>query len=132
METILLVFSLVTMVISIILLSLTILINANESKEEIRLFSLLGFSSFDIYSSFIWHSLLQGFISFLMSFVELIGIDYLINVLLSKMISSSIEYRFNFYAAILELVLMISITLITGIIVSTSLLIKDKFEKKHL
>ena len=71
-------------------------------------------------------------ISFLMSFVELIGIDYLINVLLSKMISSSIEYRFNFYAAILELVLMISITLITGIIVSTSLLIKDKFEKKHL
>ena len=66
-----------------------------------------------------------------MSFVELIGIDYLINVLLSKMISSSIEYRFNFYAAILELVLMISITLITGIIVSTSLLIKDKFEKKH-
>ncbi|MDD7316927.1 MAG: ABC transporter ATP-binding protein [Bacillales bacterium] len=132
METILLVFSLVTMVISIILLSLTILINANESKEEIRLFSLLGFSSFDIYSSFICHSLLQGFISFLMSFVELIGIDYLINVLLSKMISSSIEYRFNFYAAILELVLMISITLITGIIVSTSLLIKDKFEKKHL
>ena len=67
-----------------------------------------------------------------MSFVELIGIDYLINVLLSKMISSSIEYRFNFYATILELVLMISITLITGIIVSTSLLIKDKFEKKHL
>ena len=126
MKTILLVFSLVTMVISIILLSITILINITESQEEIHLFSLLGYSNFDIYSLFICHSILQGFIAFALSAFELIGIDYLLNVALSKMISGSVGFSFNFNALLFEFVLMLSITVITSLVVSFSIILSNK------
>ncbi|MCQ3035108.1 MAG: ATP-binding cassette domain-containing protein, partial [Bacilli bacterium] len=131
MQTILLIFSVVTMVIAIILLTLVILINVAESEEEIKLFSLLGFSNIDIYSMFICHSLLQGFVSFLMSAFELIGIDYLLNIALSKLLNGSIGFSFDFTALLVEFSLMLVITIVTSLIVSFAIILRDNKAKKR-
>ncbi len=131
MQVILLIFALITMVIAVILLSLTILINVTESEEEIKLFSLLGYSDFDIYSMFVCHSLLQGFISFLMSSFELVGIDYIINIALSRLLSGSIGFTFNFTAVLVEFLLMLVISIITSLVVSISIILKNRRSKKY-
>ena len=94
-NTILKAFSILAGVISILLLATTMMLNIIESKNDVRLFSLLGIKRRDINSCFVIESLVQGLISFFVSSIELIIVDFVMSYMLGNMLSISFEFSFN-------------------------------------
>ena len=94
-NTILKVFSILAGVISVLLLGTTMMLNIIESKNDIRLFSLLGIKRQDINSCFVVESLVQGLISFFVSSLELIIVDFIMSYMLGNMLSIGFNFSFN-------------------------------------
>ncbi len=94
-NTILKAFSILAGVISILLLGTTMMLNIIESKNDIRLFSLLGIKRRDINSCFVVESLVQGLLSFLVSSFELIIVDFVMSYMLGNTLGIGFNFSFN-------------------------------------
>ena len=94
-NTILKVFSLLASIISILLLGTIMMLTIIESKNDITLFGLLGVKKRDVNSCFVVQSVLQGLISFFISSVELIGVDFVMSYMLGNMLSIGYKFSFN-------------------------------------
>jgi ABC-type antimicrobial peptide transport system permease subunit len=94
-NTILKVFSLLASIISILLLGTIMMLTIIESKNDILLFGLLGVKKRDINSCFVVQSVVQGLISFLVSSIELIGVDFAMSYLLGNMLNIGFKFSFN-------------------------------------
>ena len=94
-NTILKVFSLLASVISILLLGTIMMLTIIESKNDITLFSLLGVKKRDINSCFVVQSVVQGLISFFVSSLELIGVDFVMSYMLGNMLNIGFKFSFN-------------------------------------
>ena len=106
-NTILKVFSVLASVISVLLLATTMMLNIIESKNDITLFSLLGIRKSEINSCFVVQSVLQGLISFVISSLELIGVDFVISYMLSS--SLKIDFKFSFNSKPVLIIFLLSI-----------------------
>ena len=106
-NTILKVFSVLASVISVLLLATTMMLNIIESKNDITLFSLLGIRKSEINSCFVVQSVLQGLISFMISSMELIGVDFVISYMLSS--NLNIDFKFSFNSKPVLIIFLISI-----------------------
>ena len=94
-NTILKVFSLLASIISILLLGTIMMLTIIESQNDINLLSLLGAKKRDINSCFVVQSVVQGLISFFVSFFELIGVDFAMSYLLGNMLNIGFKFSFN-------------------------------------
>ena len=94
-NTILKVFSLLASIISVLLLGTIMMLTIIESENDIHLFGLLGVKKKDINSFFVVQSVVQGLISFAVSSVELIGVDFVMSYLLGNMLNISFKFSFN-------------------------------------
>ena len=94
-NTILKVFSLLASIISIFLLGTIMMLTIIESENDINLFSLLGVKKRDINSCFVVQSVVQGLISFFVSSIELIGVDFVMSYLLGNMLNIGFKFSFN-------------------------------------
>ena len=94
-NTILKVFSLLASVISILLLGTIMMLTIIESKNDITLFSLLGVKKRDINSCFVVQSVVQGLISFFVSSLELIGVDFVMSYMLGNILNVGFKFSFN-------------------------------------
>ena len=94
-NTILKVFSLLASVISVLLLGTIMMLTIIESKNDLTLFSLLGVKKRDINSCFVVQSVTQGMISFFVSSIELIGVDFVMSYMLGNMLNIGFKFSFN-------------------------------------
>ena len=117
-NTILKVFSILAAVISILLLGTTMMLNIIESENDIKLLGFLGIKRSNINSCFVTQSVIQGMISFLVSSVELIIIDFLMGYMLSDTLG--IQFKFSLNGKPILIIFMIA--LLVPIIVSRILL----------
>ena len=94
-NTILKVFSLLASIISILLMGTIMMLTIIESQNDIKLFSLLGVRKSDINSCFVVQSVVQGLISFFISAIELIGVDFVMSYMLGNMLNIGFKFSFN-------------------------------------
>lgn len=89
-------FSILATLISILLLGTVVLLNVLESKDELFLFNVLGIKQKDVNSLFVYQSLIQGLIAFIFSAIELVVVDFVISKALGDTLHTSLSYSFNF------------------------------------
>lgn len=111
-NTILICFSILATIISILLLGTVLMLNIIESKDEIQLFKFLGITRNQVNSIFTFQGLVQGFIAFLISAVELIVVDFLISFILGDYLNIGFEFSLNITPIIVIFVMSILIPLI--------------------
>lgn len=124
-------FSVLASLISVLLLGTTILLNVLESKDEIKLMSYIGITQKDVRSTFVVHSLIQGLISFVISAIEIIVVDFVISCALKDLLGGSLRYRFNFYPIGVTFLLAIFMSVLTSLLV-TRWLIKPVLKAKQI
>lgn len=122
-------FSILASLISILLLGTVVLLNILESKEEIYLFNVVGIKQKDINSLFVFQSVLQGVISFVFSSIELVIVDFLISKALGERINANIGYSFNALPIAVVFIFAILLPYLTALIL-TKFLSKKKL--KHI
>lgn len=122
----LLVFSIIASLISILLLGTIILLNILESKNETKLMKYLGIRNDDIQSVFIVQSILHGLIAFIIASIEIIIIDYFISVSLSDMFKTSVIYHLNFVPIIIVFLVSILLPFLISFVMSKSLIKRKK------
>ncbi len=125
---ILLVFSLIAVIISMLLLGTIIMLNVIESQNEIALFTYLGISQKDIKLTFTTQSLLHSFIAIFLANIEITFIDFFISYSLFDMLQSSFVYSFNPLPLLITSLIAILMSLFLSSLV-TSILMRKKKEK---
>ena len=100
-NTILVSFSILATIISILLLGTVLMLNITESKDEIELFRHLGFKRSDINSTFTNQAIVQGLIAFVISSVELIVVDFVISYVLGDYLNIGFQFSLNLKPIIL-------------------------------
>ena len=108
-NTILISFSILATVISILLLGTVLMLNITESKDEIDLFRYLGFKKSDINSTFTNQAIVQGLIAFVISSLELVAVDLVITYILGDYLN--IGFQFSLNAKPIMLVFLMAIIL---------------------
>ena len=94
-NTILISFSILASIISILLLGTVLMLNIIESKDEVELFRYLGFKRLDINSTFTNQAVVQGLIAFLVSSLELIAVDLIITYVLGDYLNIGFKFSLN-------------------------------------
>lgn len=94
-NTILIIFSVLSLIISILFLGTVVMLNILESKNDVNLLSVLGIKKNDIDSCFVTQSIMQGFISFLVSAFELIIVDIFLSFSIGKTLGIGFSFSFN-------------------------------------
>ena len=102
------------------------MLNIIESKNDIRLFSLLGIKRHDINSCFVVESLVQGLLSFFVSSFELIIVDFV----MSYMLGNTLGIGFNFSFNSKPILVILGGALIVPLVVSNILLLI--LNRRHL
>ena len=125
-NTILKVFSLLASIISVLLLGTIMMLTIIESENDIRLFSLLGVKKSDINSCFVVQSVVQGMISFFVSSLELVGVDFVMSYMLGNILNIGFKFSFNSKPVLI----IFLIALLVPIIISKVLLLL--LNRKHL
>lgn len=125
-NTILKVFSALSLIISILFLGTVVMLNILESKGDVRLFNLLGIRKNNINSIFIVQSVVQGLISFLVSTFELIFVDLFLSFAINK--SLGIPFKFSLNGTPILIILIISL-IVPFLITKLMLLLINR--KKH-
>ena len=121
-------FSLLATIISILLLSTIVMLNVIENKDELTLFYYLGIKDRDVHSTFIHQSLLHGLIAFALASIEIVVVDIMISKILGDMMSSSFAYQFNIIPIAVVFVVAIFVSVLTSFVV-VKLLSKKKKRK---
>ena len=125
-NSILLVFSLVASLISLILLGTVLMLNIIESKQEITLLRYIGLYEKDIKSTFVYHSLTHGFIAFLLSSIQITAIDFAISFSFKELFHTQILYSFNVYPIVIIFVASYLFSFITSYLTTLSLTKRKK------
>ena len=107
-------FSILASLISILLLGTVVLLNVLESKDEIYLLKVIGIKQKDIDSLFVHQSLLQGIIAFIFSSIELVVVDFVITKALGESMHTSLIYSFNAFPIIVIFLFAILLPFITS------------------
>lgn len=94
-NTILIAFSILATIISILLLGTVLMLNITESKNEIQLFKYLGIKRKDINSTFTNQAIVQGLISFIVSSFELIVVDIVMSYILGDYLNIGFQFSLN-------------------------------------
>ena len=94
-NTILISFSILATIISILLLGTVLMLNITESKNEIELFNYLGIKKRDINSMFTNQAIVQGLISFVVSAFELIVVDIVLSYILGDYLNIGFQFSLN-------------------------------------
>lgn len=118
-NTILKVFSILSVSISILLLGTIMMLNIIESKNDINLFRYLGISQSDIKSFFTTQSVVQGLISFVISSIELFTVDFTLSYLLGNMLNSG----FKFVLSYKPIIIIFGISFIIPFLISKVMLL---------
>ena len=116
-NVILIAFSVLASLISIMLLGTIVLLNVLESKDEINLFRVIGIKKKDINSMFLYQSLLQGLIAFVVASIEIVLVDFVISKALGESMHVAIGYSFNFVPILVILAFAIVIPLLTTLFI---------------
>lgn len=95
-NTILISFSILAILISILSLSTVLMLNIIESKGEIELLKFVGIRKKEIYSIFTNQAVMQGLISFFVSAVELIFVDQFLSYMLGDFLNIGFRFSLNF------------------------------------
>lgn len=126
-NTILLAFSVLSTVISVLLLGTVLMLDIIESKGEVQMFKYLGIKSKDINSCFVFQGLLQGLVAFFFSAFELIAVDFIISYFLGDYLNIGFKFNFNPKPT---LIIFLMGTLIPIIISKTMLFFMNKSKKR--
>lgn len=110
-------FSILSTFISILLLGTVVLLNILESKEEVSLLNVLGIKHRDISSMFVVQSLIQGFLAFVVSAIEIVVVDIVISKALGDTLSVNLGYSINFIPVLIVFVISIVLPIITSFVV---------------
>ena len=94
-NTILISFSVLATLISVLLLGTVMMLNIIESKEEVNLLNCLGFKKKDINSVFTNQAIVQGLISFVISAVELVVVDIVLSYILGDYLNVGFQFNLN-------------------------------------
>ena len=94
-NTILKVFSVLAAVISILLLGTTMMLTIIESENDVKLLNFLGIRKRNINSCFVVQSVVQGLISFFVSSIELIIVDFVMSYMLSDTLGINFKFSLN-------------------------------------
>ena len=94
-NTILKVFSVLAAVISILLLGTTMMLTIIESETDVKLLNFLGIRKRNINSCFVVQSVVQGMISFFVSSLELIIMDFVMSYMLSDTLGINFKFSLN-------------------------------------
>lgn len=116
-NTILIVFSVLACLISVLLLGTIVMLNVTESKNEISLFTYMGFSNSNINSSFVCHALIYGLIAFLGSSLELIVIDFIFSKVLSSYFNISMSFSLNLVPILIVFIISLAMSYLTSLVV---------------
>lgn len=117
-------FSILSTFISILLLGTVVLLNILESKEEIKMFEIIGIKQKDINSLFMTQSLLQGLAAFLISAIEIMIVDYIISFSLETSLHVSLKYSLNAIPLLVVFIFAVIIPIFVSIIITKFLSLK--------
>ncbi len=115
---VLIIFSLVATVISILLLTICNYIYIIEGRKEIALARCLGVSKKESQKFLYYHSLIQCLISFVIASIELFVISLVANLEIGNVLSLGFSFSFNPFSLIPMLVLAIIIGLLSSFVMS--------------
>lgn len=94
-NTILIIFSILSLVVSILFLGTVVMLNILESKNDVNLFKVLGIAKKDSDSCFVVQALVQGLIAFFVSAFELIFVDVFLSIAIGKNLGIGFSFSFN-------------------------------------
>lgn len=121
-------FSILASLISILLLGTVVLLNVLESKDELFLFNVVGIKQKDIDSLFVYQSIIQGLIAFTLSSVELVIVDYVISKALGERMNTTLSYSFNVMPILIVFLFAFILPYLTSLIL-IKILSKKKLKK---
>lgn len=114
-------FSVLATLISILLLGTVVLLNVLESKDEIKLLGVVGIKQKEINSLFVVQSLIQGLIAFILCAVELVVVDYVISLALGETLHTKIGYSFNYLPILIVFIFATVLPYLTSLVLVKSL-----------
>lgn len=129
-NTILISFSVLATIISILLLGTVLMLNITESKNEIELFNYLGIKRADINSTFTNQAIVQGLISFIVSSFELIVVDIVISYILGDYLNIGFKFSLNGKPILIVLLMAIVLPFIISKVMLMYLTRRRKSNKK--
>ena len=114
-------FSVLATLISILLLGTVVLLNVLESKDEISLLNIVGIKQKEINSLFVVQSLIQGLIAFVLCAVELVVVDYVISLALGETLHTKIGYSFNYLPILIVFIFATVLPYLTSLVLVKTL-----------
>lgn len=126
-KTILLAFSLISLAISLLFLGTMVILQINESKDEIKLFNYLGIGPGQVRSLFRFQTLIRSLIAFLISTLELILIENIVTFVLNNSLHIN---KFSFQISLFPIVIVLICSLIVPIIITQLILVIVSKRKK--
>ena len=114
----LIIFSSIATIISILFLTICNYIYILEAKKEIALARCLGINKKESSKFLLYHSLMQCLVSFVIASFELFFISLLANFEISNVLSSSFNLSFNPFAIVPMFILSLVIALFSSTIMS--------------
>ena len=115
---VLIIFSLVATVISVLLLTICNYLYVVEGRKEIALARCLGVNKKESGKFLFWHSFMQCIVSFIIASVELLAISVIANIEVSKALSLGFSFSFDLFALVPMLVLALVIAFISSALMS--------------
>ena len=115
---VLIVFSLVATVISILLLTICNYLYIIEGRKEIALARCLGVNKRESRRFLFWHSFMQCIISFAIASVELFCVSIVANLEVSKTLSLGFSFSFNVFSLLPMLILAVLIAFFSSALMS--------------
>jgi len=126
-QTILLIFSIASLIISLLLLATIVLISVNELKNEILLFNYVGISKNEVFSMISIQSVLRGLIAFAISFFEIIAIENVLSIATGQILHQN---SFTFLISWQPLLVVFLSATILPILVTRLILLVLSFRKR--
>ena len=115
---VLIVFSMVATIISVLLLTICNYLYIIEGRKEIALARCLGVNKKESRKFLFWHSFMQCFLSFAIAAIELFGISIVANYEVGQALSSGFVFSFDPTALIPMLLLALLIAFFSSVLMS--------------
>ena len=115
---VLIIFSFIATVISVLLLTICNYLYISEGKKEIALARCLGINKKESRKFLYYHSFIQCLLSFALDSVELLYITVVANLEIGKALSSSFRFSFNPIAFLPMFILSITVAFLSSLVMS--------------
>ena len=120
-EIALMCFSVISVVISTLLLSICNYLYILENKKDIGLVRCLGIPKKEAKKFVVTHSVIMCFVSFILSSIELLLISLFISSEIAKNMGNSFQFSFNYLSLLYMFLLAFVISLSSSLIISSKL-----------